>query len=218
MSQIRDPRNYPELSEVREVIRSWRFYHQFPIDSQAPARSPQVGVRTQSLADDGRDLAAALQTVREQGDYRLLDDAIRQAFPSAELSIAVDEHHQMEVQWTSSGLERPLRARELSDGTLRFLYLAAALLSPNPAPLIALNEPENSLHPEVLEPLARLIANASRRSQLWIVTHCERLAEHVVAHTGARPIRLRACNGETQLAEGSLVGDGVEALDDDEDE
>ena len=61
------------------------------------------------------------------------------------------------------GILRPLEARELSDGTLRYLCLIAALLSPRPATLLALNEPEMSLHPELMQPLAELIVLASPR-------------------------------------------------------
>ncbi len=79
------------------------------------------------------------------------------------------------------GLLRPLRAAELSDGTLRYLLLVAALLSPRPPSLMVLNEPETSLHPDLLPPLARLIALASSRSQIIIVTHAQLLADEIAA-------------------------------------
>ena len=44
-------------------------------------------------------------------------------------------------------------AGELSDGTLRYLCLLAVLLSPRPPELLALNEPETSIHADLLEPL-----------------------------------------------------------------
>ncbi len=75
------------------------------------------------------------------------------------------------------GLLRPLRASELSDGTLRYLLLVAALMTPSPPPLIVLNEPETSLHPGLIAPLGRLIANASKRSQLIVVTHSAALVD-----------------------------------------
>ena len=69
-----------------------------------------------------------------------------------------------EIEMRQHGLLRSLDAAELSDGTLRYLLLVAALLSPRPPPLMILNEPETSLHPDLLPPLARLIAKASRQS------------------------------------------------------
>ena len=65
------------------------------------------------------------------------------------------------------GLLRPLKASELSDGTLRYLLLVAALLSPRPPTLMILNEPETSLHPDLLPPLARLIEQAASAGRSW---------------------------------------------------
>jgi len=97
------------------------------------------------------------------------------------------------------GLKRPLRSRELSDGTLRYLCLLAALLSPRPPALLALNEPETSLHPDLIEPLARQLVSAAKNSQLWVVTHSERLAQLVEKFSGEAAIRLQLVNGETKV-------------------
>jgi len=53
---------------------------------------------------------------------------------------------------------------------------------------IALNEPEASLHPDLLEPLARLIVHASERTQIWLVTHSERLAAAIASHGAITPL------------------------------
>ena len=90
-------------------------------------------------------------------------------------------------------------ARELSDGTLKFLCLAACLLSPRPPALIALNEPEASLHADLLPALAQLIVNASKKSQIWVSTHSSSLTERIATLSGVRPIRLKLENGETVI-------------------
>jgi predicted ATPase len=206
LSQLREPHLYPELSALRTEMSRWRFYHHFRTDAESPLRHPQVGVRTPVLSHDGRDLAAALQTINEVGMSEDLHGAIRQAFPGASLEIEHDEDGGMfAVLMRMPGLKRPLRARELSDGTLRYLCLLAALLSPRPPAFLALNEPETSLHPDLLEPLARQIVNAARNSQLWVVTHSERLAELVEKHSGESPIRLQLANGETRVVGQKLV-------------
>jgi predicted ATPase len=84
--------------------------------------------------------------------------------------------------------QRVFEAAELSDGTLRFLALAGALLAYRLPPFIALNEPETSLHPDLMAPLAGLIARAAQRTQVWLVTHSTRLAEAVTA-AGAGKVR-----------------------------
>ena len=200
LSQLREPHLYPELSSLRTEMSRWRFYHHFRTDAESPLRHPQVGVRTPVLAHDGRDLAAALQTINEVGQSQDLHEAIRQAFPGASLEIEHDEDNGMfAVLLRMPGLRRPLRARELSDGTLRYLCLLAALLSPHPPSLLALNEPETSLHPDLLEPLAKQLVNAGKHSQLWVVTHSQRLAELVEKFSGEAPIKLELIGGETRV-------------------
>jgi predicted ATPase len=187
-------------------MNRWRFYHHFRTDHESPLRHPQVGVRTPVLGHDGRDLAAALQTINEIGMADELHDAVRQAFPGASLEIEHDEDNGMfAVLMRMPGLRRPLRARELSDGTLRYLCLLAALLSPRPPALLALNEPETSLHPDLLEPLARQMVNAAKTSQLWVATHSHKLAELVEKYSGQSPIRLELTSGETRIEGQRLI-------------
>ncbi len=77
------------------------------------------------------------------------------------------------------GMLRPLRSAEISDGTLRFLLWTAALLSPQPPALMVLNEPETSLHPDLVAPLADLITAAAARTQVVVVTHSAALRERL---------------------------------------
>jgi len=200
LSQLREPHLYPELSVLASQMGQWRFYHHFRTDPDAPLRHPQVGVRTPVLDHDGSDLAAALQTIIETGQARELHSAISLAIPGASVQIEYDEKDGMfAVVMNMPGLKRPLRARELSDGTLRYLCLLAALLSPRPPALLALNEPETSLHPDLIEPLARQLVSAAKNSQLWVVTHSERLAQLVEKFSGEAAIRLQLVNGETKV-------------------
>ena len=169
-----DPRAAPELLDLRESMRSWRFYDHFRTDSDAPARRRQVGARTPVLASDGSDLAAAIGTIQEIGAHEQLDAAVADAFPGGAIDVR-DADGYFEVEMRQHGLLRPLNASEFSDGTLRYLLLIAALLTPRPPLLMILNEPETSLHPDLLPPFARLIASASSRSQIIVVTHAAKL-------------------------------------------
>ena len=155
LSALADPRQAPELLMVREALRSWRFYDQVRTDAGAPARVAQVGTRTPVLASDGADLAAALQTIAEIGDRPALDAAVERAFPGSSLEIDVLAGR-FEVTMRQHGMLRPLRSAELSDGTVRYLLWVAALLTPRPPELLVLNEPETSLHHDLLAPLAEL--------------------------------------------------------------
>jgi predicted ATPase len=201
LSQLADPKRFPELALMRQTLLSWRFYHQFRSDAESPLRQPRFAVRSPVLAHDGANLAAALQTVVETDHGEALARIIDRAFPGCSLEIHADDRSWLSVRWNMPGLIRPLTAGELSDGTLRFLALAAALLSPRPPTLLVLNEPETSLHPDVLPALAELIASAAARCQVLLTTHATTLAEAIGAATGCAPTRLVLINGETRLAD-----------------
>ena len=200
LAQISEPHQYPEISRLREQMRRWRFYHAFRTDPDSPLRRPRVGVMTPVLDHQGADLAAALETIVEIGDEPALREAVGRAFPGARLQV-LSEQTRFRLRMHMPGILRPLEATELSDGTLRFLCLAAALLSPRPPELLALNEPETSLHPDLIEPLAELIARASRNAQLWITTHSQPLARAIERAAGEPPLRLRLEDGETVVEE-----------------
>ena len=199
MTHCADPREGIELLMVRDRMRNWRFYDHLRTDVDAPARRPQIGTRTAALAPDGADLAAAIQTIREIGATDVLEEAIERAFPGHSMEVATSGVY-FELEMRQPGLLRPLKAAELSEGTLKFLLLVTALLSPRPPELMVLNEPETSLHADLVPALARTIGEASATSQIIVVSHSELLIGHLVADFPCHEIRLRKELGET-LAE-----------------
>lgn len=188
LAEFVDPRTAPEMLALREQTRNWRFYDHFRTDAEAPARWPQVGSRTPVLGHDGADFAAAIATIREVGDEEALEAAVDDAFPGARLELRVQDGH-FEILMHQPGLLRPLRAAELSDGTLRYLLWIAALMTPRPPPLLVLNEPESSLHPDLLPALGRLVVQAARHSQVVVVSHASRL---IAALEAAQDVDVRS--------------------------
>jgi predicted ATPase len=182
LGELADPTRAPELAAVRAQIRRWRFYDGFRVDPSSPARQPQVGTRTPVLADDGADLAAAVQTIIEQGAGEL-EQAVADAFDGATIAVTGSDGV-FDVSLRQHGMLRPLRSAELSDGTLRYLLWTAALLTVDPPTLMVLNEPETSLHPQLLPPLARLIRQAADRTQVLVVSHARSLIDGL----GVRPL------------------------------
>ena len=176
MTHAADPKDALELLHLRDRMRNWRFYDQLRTDRDAPARRQQVGTRTPILASDGSDLAAAIETIREIGDSVALNETILDAFPRSSLKV-LEKDGVFSLSMQQHGLLRPLNTAELSDGTLRYLLLVAALLTPRPPSLMVLNEPETSLHPDLISPLARLIKDASKRSQIIVVSHNQVLVD-----------------------------------------
>jgi predicted ATPase len=205
MTHCADPRNSPEMLLLREEIRGWRFYDQFRTDAGAPARARQIGTYTPVLGHDGSDLAAAIQTIAQVGDRRALDEAVSDAFPGASVS-AINSDGWFEIEMLQHGLLRPLRAAELSDGTLRYLLWIAALLTPRPPALLVLNEPETSLHPDLLPALARLIVRAAEQTQIVVVSHAPRLIDALQQEPSCHSVALEKRLGDTQVA-------GLKAID-----
>jgi predicted ATPase len=199
MTHCADPRNTPEMLMLREAMRAWRFYDHFRADATSPARSPQIGTHTPVLSHDGSDLAAALQTIREIGDPDALDQAVDDAFPGSRVVVRHGSGW-FDLEMEQHGLLRPLKAAELSDGTLRYLLWVAALLTPRPPGLLVLNEPETSLHPDLLPALGRLIAQAADRSQVLVVSHAGTLIDALQSQPVCRSIMLEKTFGQTSVA------------------
>ena len=175
LTDLADGDTAPELLSLRRMLASWRFYDHFRTDRDAPVRHPQVGTRTHTLASGGENLAAVWATIADAGSGAALDRAVARAFPGSQVEVAAHDGL-FRLVMHQPGLLRPVQTAELSDGTLRYLLLCAALLPARPAPLIVLNEPESSLHPDLLDPLAELIADAAGRTQIVVVTHAAPLA------------------------------------------
>jgi predicted ATPase len=212
-----DAGHFPEVAAFRRIVNNWRFFHGFRTDRASPLRHPCLAVTGPMLDEDGANLAAVFATlVHTRQDTVELDRILASALGGAKL-VVPDPGETAEFGLILPDFpHRVFQPRELSDGQIRFLGLAAALLSYRLPPLIALNEPEASLHPDMLLPLADMIAEASKSSQVWIVTHSEKLAEAVRERCGVRPRKVIRENGATWIEGMRLTG--TIAGDDDDDE
>ena len=103
LTEVVDPYRAPELIALRRHIESWRFYDHLRTDAAAPGRVPQLGTRTPVLDHDGRDLAAALQTIIEVGDATALHAHIADAFPGSHLQI-LESAGRFDVRLQTPGL------------------------------------------------------------------------------------------------------------------
>jgi len=206
LAGFRDGARYPELEAVRREMLDWRLYHDFRTDAGSPIRQPCHAITTPTLSADGRDLAAVLATlfvIRE--DTADLAAAVDDAFPGAWIW-AKDEGSWCRFEMRFPDMPRPFGMHELSDGTLKYLCLLGALMGYRLPSLIALNEPEASLHPSLLEPLARLIAKAADKTCIWIVTHSEALADALQEETGKPARRVVKHDGATTIEGLKLTG------------
>ena len=201
LSEVRDGIRYPALTATREILLGWRFYHQFRTDADSPMRRPRVGSWSPVLAHDGANLAATLQSIAEANLLGNISNAVKGAFPGTEWR-AVDPNGKFQLQVGRRDLNRWMEAAELSDGTLRFFCLCAALMTTKPPPLLVLNEPETSLHAGVLEPLAELVTQVPAETQIIVVTHSQVFARAIAERCEAKVVELIRHDDETRRAGG----------------
>lgn len=192
--------SYREIDSLRHFITSWRFYHAFRTDPDSPLRRPARAITSPLLHADGSNLAAVFATLRfVRGESVDLDEEIAAAFPGAKLIVDGPEDTASFAMRFPDLPKRRFAAHELSDGTLHYLALMGALLAYRLPPFIALNEPEASLHPDLLPHLARLLVKAAERTQIWIVTHSRVLAEAIADLSGIVPREVVRRQGATWL-------------------
>ncbi len=208
LGSLEDPARFPDLYALKRAMLDWRFYHEMRTDFEAPLRRPCLAVASPTLASDGSNLAAVLATlVHIREDTVDLDRAIEDAFPGATLEVPVPGRAASFGLRFAEHPKRIFEAAELSDGTLRYIALVGALLAYRLPAFVALNEPETSIHPDLLDPLARLIARASERTQIWLVTHSERLAAAIGAHADVAPLTVIKRDGETWIEGLKITGE-----------
>jgi len=216
LTGLREPHRYPGLSRLQQEFLGWRFYHHFRTDKDSPLRKPQLAVATPIMAHDGGDLIPAIATIKQWGDWDSFLESLKEAFPGSELILS-ETNSGLRLGMRYPGLQRTLDASELSDGTLQYLCLLCAFYSLHAPTMLVLNEPETSIHPDLLEPLARLVVNASKESQIWITTHSTDLSDYILDLSGHSPLVIEKVAGETRLV-GVKLGEHPDEQDDDADE
>ena len=160
---------------VGSYLASWGLYQDFVTARGSVVRSDTIAMYESHVDPDGSNLIPTLHTLYtgNRSFKEDVNDAMAAAFGDDfdELIFApvADQRIVMRVRWKSLATEQP--AANLSDGTLRFLYLLAVLADPEPPGLIAIDEPETGLHPRMMALVAELAVHAARRTQVILTTH-----------------------------------------------
>ena len=180
LSQV--PKMFKEPEEFRNRLASSTHYHLFDVSQGAPARLPQQMREATLPGPAGETLISCLYTIRETDPDRFenIEATLRTAFPSFErLSFPPVAAGMLAMTWKDETSPEPFFMHQLSEGTLRFLWLATLLQSPGLTSVTLLDEPEVSLHPELLSFLADLMREASQQTQLIVATHADRLVRYL---------------------------------------
>ncbi len=190
------------IPPFQRALASIAVYHDLHTNKDASVRQPAISRMEKRVDPDGQNLISVMHTLyTSDRDFKKdINSAMRAAFGDdfEELVFppASDQRIQMRIRWKS--LKREQSAAELSDGTLRFLFLLTVLASPSPAPIIAIDEPETGLHPSMLPIVAEYAVDAANRSQVVLTTHSPQFLD---AFVGTIPTTTVAKweNGETIL-------------------
>ena len=176
LSQV--PRMYQQSEQLRRTLSSATQYHVLDVGRRAPVKLPQQLRPALLPGENGEDLAPFLYNLREtnHGKYEAVEDSLRAAFPGFEsLSFPIVATGMISMTWKEKSFRNPFYMHELSEGTLRFLWLVSLLQSPSLSTITMIDEPEVSLHPELLALFTDLMREASNRTQIIVATHSDRL-------------------------------------------
>lgn len=163
------------VAEFQQELAAWKIHQGFHTDRDAQIRAPQVTRADTQVSADGQNLVSVLHSLYasdrdfENEIITAMRSAFGEDFDKLVFPPAADQRIQMRIRWRS--LKREQSAADLSDGTLRFLFLIAVLANPSPPPIIAIDEPETGLHPSMLPIVAEYARDASRRAQVILTTH-----------------------------------------------
>lgn len=160
-------------SRIGENLATFRIYREFRTGKNDPVRlglsvSASHGPR---LNESGDNLAAILHELDLKDKLDAVRDLLHEINPAFGRVKPRLHEGAWFIQLAEDGLLDPIPSQRISDGTLKFLCLAAVLLDPDPPPVVCIEEPETGLHPEALRVVANLIREASSRMQLLITTH-----------------------------------------------
>jgi predicted ATPase len=178
LSQRKDSKNYPEITYLGRLFRSFRIYSDWEFGPGSTMRDLYgAEERNDHLDEDIHNLGLMLN--RFSSDANIKPDLLK--YLNAFYADAVDIHTLVQSGLVDTRIEERNRiviaASRLSDGTLRWLALLTILLDPSPPPLVCLEEPELGLHPDAIRMLAELLTRASERMQLIVTTHSDALVD-----------------------------------------
>jgi predicted ATPase len=164
------------VNGMRADLANMAIYSTLRTDGTSPIRQAFVTRHDDVVARDGENFPSVLHTLYagDRDFKRVVNDALSAAFDDFEELIfapSASQRTEMRIRWKTSRFEPS--ATDLSDGTLRFLYLLAVLANPNSPPVIAIDEPETGLHPSMVSIVAGLCAEAALRTQVIVTTHSD---------------------------------------------
>lgn len=160
---------------LKNIFDNFKVYSDLQTSRKSEIRKPQIpDAPNDFLEEDGSNLALVLNDLEHRGDTKdKLVENLKKFNPRIKNYSIKIQGGTVQLYLREEGLEKPISAMRLSDGTLRYLCMLAILCHPEPPPLICIEEPETGLHPDILPTIAELMKEASQRTQLIVTTHSD---------------------------------------------
>lgn len=171
-----DGRDSDKSKSVYDVIRSWTVYHFHDTGSSSGMRNYEIVEDNRILRPDASNIAPFLLRLKNEGSsaYQEILQACRLVIPYLDDFLLDTQTFgpktKVGLSWKTKGSDYPMQAYHLSDGTIRFICLATALLQPSLPSTLVIDEPELGLHPSAIEIISELIENTSKRTQVIVAT------------------------------------------------
>lgn len=198
LAQRKEPDLYPELAWCAhsfsriQTFREWSFGRYAAVRQPQPANSP-----TEVLLPDSSNLGLILNQIEHSSAAKKFHEILKRFLPRFDRLSTLTQGGTIQFFLHEDGVNTPIPATRLSDGTIRFLAMSAVLLQPSPPPLVCIEEPELGLHPDALSIVADLLMDASERTQLIVTTHSDAL----LSSLSLQPESVLVCDnlGGTQM-------------------
>ncbi|MEK7450288.1 MAG: AAA family ATPase, partial [Planctomycetota bacterium] len=180
LNLVKEAQRYPILGEFAQSIEKWGFYK---VASQTLTKPVQI-IKQLRINEDGSNTAAVLHIARNEhfDGFKQIEEYLKEAVPELEelrTEISEGAVGNTHIAIKEKGSDMSIPSWNMSDGTLRFIALLTILLNPKPTPLICIEEPENHLHPGLMELLAHVLKQASEKTQVLVTTHSPYLLNHL---------------------------------------
>jgi predicted ATPase len=170
--------DFPEIAYLSALYNGVTIHQETAFGRWNPFRHPQsISLNGEYLEEDGKNLNLILNNLRGSDAWEKIVSALRDFYEPVRKLETRASYGNIEIFLREEGFDSPIPAARLSDGTLRYLYLITILCQSDPPPLICIEEPELGLHPDIIPTLAKLLIEASHRTQLVVTTHSEVLVD-----------------------------------------
>lgn len=180
LSQIRDPDVYPTLAFITDHFNTGiHFYREWDFGRYTARRVPMpFDLPSYYLLENASNLSLVLANLINDPTVRVkILDELRLFFPQADTISSTIQGGVVQIYLHEKGLQHPISMARFSDGMLRYLSLLTILCHPDPPPVTCIEEPEIGLHPDIIIEVARLLREASSKSQVIVTTHSDMLVD-----------------------------------------